>query len=310
VALSELFSKKISVWMANAVFLIVVTVFALFIILGRRNKKMQTMICLPLFIAMLVSVVSSNKHVESYIIDHFQKSLSGLSQTVESELKIPDGKSMALVGFTKSNDRIGTTMKRLQFLKPQARCSFGDENEVDKYFDGRADYLLLSTLPGFQYGSDALKQHRGIYLKDANAIAFNLVDKTTDPGVDFPVDTFSVQNGTKESDAIYSNHNSSFIMYGPYISLPAGKYSVTIEGRLIAGAFSDNCVMDVTVDKGKRQIAIINNLENFLEQDSFKCTCLFILEKDEDNCEFRLFTDSNARVSINRITLLKPDDGI
>jgi len=309
-ALSKLVSDRISIWTALAVSLIVVGLFAAVVLLGRRYRRLRAMICLPLCVATLVSTVSSSRYVQSFI-GSFQESIYALSQVVESEMRIPDTEPAVLVGFPDSNspvNKIGAMMKRLQFLKPRARCSNKNLGKLEDYLDGRADWLMLNMQPGMEYASGMLKQYRGVYIKLANAIAFDLTEKVEAQGVEIPLVSVDYINGAAERDGIRSNENVDFTLYSPFIALPAGKYSATIEGRLIEGGFSEESYLKVTVGSRKRQIAILDNLGDCVAEDTFRCTCPFELEKYNKNCRLKMYVDPKARVCVSRITLRRLED--
>ena len=307
-AISQYFTNNASIWTAMIVFVLVVGAFVLAVFLGRRDGQRRWMIYLPLLAVMLVSLASARKQVRTYIVD-YQKTLSGVSRVLDADLKLADDESTVLLGYSDSDspvDETGVAMKRLQFFRPRTKCVLERAEPLESYLDGRADYLVVNLTEGLRYASGTMRPYKGYCMGKASAVLFDLSDREEDrePGVAVPLDAFSAINGTVEADAICTDPGKSFIMYGPYTALDAGKYSVTIEGRLISGAFSDECYMDVALDGGARQPAVVNHLENCLTGDTFVCTCPFTLEANEAYCEFRLFTDANARVSVSRVTLL------
>jgi len=75
-------------------------------------------------------------------------------------------------------------------------------------------------------------------------------------------DDLSTQTGVRDGSAIVTTGKAGFLVYGPYISLPAGFYRLTVLGKLehadvaVQDGIKDNIGMiDVSADFGKKIIA-------------------------------------------------------
>ncbi len=309
---SELFTNRITVRGATIPFLAVAGLFAAAILIGRRRGKLRRLVYVPLIVAILISVAASGKHAKAFI-GSYHRSIDKLYQIEQSELKLPDNEPRVLVGFPDSFspiDNVCVAMKRLQFLKPRSRCGFAKADALEDYLDGRADCLMLNTAAGVEYSAGALAPYRGVYLSESNAILFDLNDRGQDPGIDIPMLSVFVENGTVERGRALSGEEGALAVFTPYLPLPAGRYTATVEGRLVSGALSGACSLEVTGEKDQKRLAAVDDPGDGLDGDAFRWTCPFALEQDEETCRIRLRTDSGARVAVTRVTLRRLDDGI
>lgn len=102
--------------------------------------------------------------------------------------------------------------------------------------------------------------------------------------------------GYKQSGSIYSSKKTGYIVYGPYMHLPSGKYTVELFG-------------DYTKESGK-VVFDINSLDNILlssnKLSNFKNKLfeeVIVVNKDVTAVEFRLWVDSKAIVRFDHLVL-------
>ncbi|EGG76371.1 glycosyl transferase group 1 [Gluconacetobacter sp. SXCC-1] len=92
-------------------------------------------------------------------------------------------------------------------------------------------------------------------------------------------------------------------LFGPYIDLPAGHYTVTV---ILSGKTSGRVRMDISADQGNRVIAARDfNLSTTWKRKLVLCADV---AEDISLFEVRLFTDTGARLDIAaiRITITRP----
>lgn len=92
------------------------------------------------------------------------------------------------------------------------------------------------------------------------------------------------------------------IVYGPYISLPAGKYTVSWEYSVEECNADQVGYIDIAADKG---IKIIDS--KLVDKSENQITMTFELEKSMDDIELRFIVNKGNVVKINNITLEAAD---
>lgn len=117
---------------------------------------------------------------------------------------------------------------------------------------------------------------------------------------------FSIAEGCGVFDgvSIVGTGSQGFLMFGPYLSLESGSYSVILTGMLIDGALDENSYFDIAGRSGDEILLTLPNLRQYIDDSGTLClTTDFDLEKDADKIEFRLYVNEGAVLSIDSVTL-------
>ena len=110
-----------------------------------------------------------------------------------------------------------------------------------------------------------------------------------------------------ENNAIYSTGRQGHLLYGPYVTLPRGKYKVTFYSELLSPSKNSRVVLDVVSSKEKKihsqKILHVSNKSKRYWVKSLK----FSLDEKTDHIEFRIYTDSKINMKIYRVRLVRSD---
>lgn len=146
------------------------------------------------------------------------------------------------------------------------------------------------------YGNDLIK-----YIEDHSSCQMS--NHCGEPW-SIDLNRFSTTAGIRGEDGIISSGNEGGLIYGPYMSLASGDYTVTITGQLISGTL-DSCSFDATYDGGTQWFTGVKDLQQFLDGDYLNLQVDFMVVTDAIDCEFRIFVDSSVELEINSVTLQK-----
>ena len=114
---------------------------------------------------------------------------------------------------------------------------------------------------------------------------------------------FGTQVGSRDGAAIETTGNEGYLLYGPYISLPIGKYKITVRGTC-HDAITSGAFMDIVIGEGDRILASSKLVKS--EKDGI-LVCLFLdIDFQCDDLEIRVwvYKDSIIEVSMLEILLL------
>ena len=118
---------------------------------------------------------------------------------------------------------------------------------------------------------------------------------------------FLSDTGRMENNAIYSTGRQGHLLYGPYVTLPRGKYKVTFYSELLSPSKNSRVVLDVVSSKEKKihsqKILHVSNKRKRYWVKSLK----FSLDEKTDHIEFRIYTDSKINMKIYRVRLVRSD---
>ncbi|MEO6104072.1 MAG: hypothetical protein ABIP44_10595, partial [Pseudoxanthomonas sp.] len=131
----------------------------------------------------------------------------------------------------------------------------------------------------------------------------------------FPVTDERLQRqvGTLEHRALSTDGRGGYLIYGPYVNLPAGHYRVRVLGQW-QGTQESSSTLDIVTGQGQQTI-----LHAMLALEAAVNGCLledsFLLAADVVDMEMRLWVDAATRLRVTGIELLgqsarsdSPDD--
>ena len=101
--------------------------------------------------------------------------------------------------------------------------------------------------------------------------------------------------GTKDaSGQLTSSGQAGFLMFGPYVKWPKGKYKVVISGTILEGTGELGWI-DIAADEGKRRLVIAP-----LRQEAPGTLATVRLNFDDpvDKLEVRVYVEKNVKVAI------------
>lgn len=113
---------------------------------------------------------------------------------------------------------------------------------------------------------------------------------------------FSSQVGHFSEAGVESTDSQGFLIYGPYVTLPGGKYHVELlgEGRKI-----DNVFFDIVSENGNKVHA--KTIVNQDKKNQILAKVDFTLDRDAINTEFRVFLDKNSKLTVNSVRIKRLD---
>ncbi|MBN3841819.1 hypothetical protein [Burkholderia sp. Ac-20349] len=113
------------------------------------------------------------------------------------------------------------------------------------------------------------------------------------------------QAGKREQGVIRSTGISGMLMYGPYVALDAGCYSITIIGSLLGGG-DDGLEIEVTSECGDTYLASKRVCDQ--EGDDYIAELSFAAEKPCRDVEIRVFVDVATDACISGIAIKRTGD--
>lgn len=113
----------------------------------------------------------------------------------------------------------------------------------------------------------------------------------------------STQVGLIEDGSILSQGKEGFLLYGPYIPLASGTYTITIQGEILSGDLEPNSFFDIVKDSGTLKIVDVQDLSRFEEEGQFRMNFDFELDADTHDCEFRIFVNEGIKLNISSVIL-------
>ncbi len=304
-ALSNILTSKLSYVALILLFYTFLFVLSLCSWCAHNSEKHKAVFYAPLVCLIALSIVSSTKLVDIYI-NNYQNDIAQLVLGTDQVEDQNIGDNKTLVGIVNNNvptDKISVTVKRIQFLNPSMKCILASADAIKQYTQNGVEYILLNFDDRVNYSEEFEKSYQEEFADSLDYIVCKYVTNDIGRGIKIPISKFKVMNGTIESDAIYSNDNSSFTMYGPYITLLAGTYNLIIEGELIDSVYTDDCFVDVTTNMGHKQIIKCDHLEKYVDGNNYHIECSFTLDAVSENCEFRMFTTDMVKVRIHCVSI-------
>ena len=110
--------------------------------------------------------------------------------------------------------------------------------------------------------------------------------------------------GHKESNSMVTTGLSGVLVYGPYIALDAGVYSIKIYGK---SQFIGESFCDVAVDGGG-QILITQPIQKIDMHPQYSVLLWeqsVMLDQPHQNVEVRVYVDENCQLSVEKIEIIK-----
>ena len=125
------------------------------------------------------------------------------------------------------------------------------------------------------------------------------VPRAENEDANIPLSLFSTQVGTVEADgSITSNSAEGHLTYGPYLTMLAGRYTITMKGTLLSGNLTDASRFDVYSNETQTFYAELSDLSQYLNGNSIEFTVPFTLMNNTGACEFRLYVNAEAKLRV------------
>ena len=113
---------------------------------------------------------------------------------------------------------------------------------------------------------------------------------------------FFTQNGIYEEDVLTAGGQAGFLLFGNYTPLPPGNYEISFSGALPIDTDIEPGYIDITYNKGE-QVLAKQSLKEYLIDGQLNGTVAFTLDKEVLDLEFRIYTEENVQLSLERVTL-------
>lgn len=118
---------------------------------------------------------------------------------------------------------------------------------------------------------------------------------------------FRTVNGVSEEIGFRSDGTSNYLLFGPFLELSTGKYTIEFEGQLMNEAITEDDIgyIDV-VHKGASIILLKESLNEYLQDNNdIKGEITFTLENPVLDLEFRLFNEPGVDIWIKNVKITK-----
>lgn len=102
--------------------------------------------------------------------------------------------------------------------------------------------------------------------------------------------------GIKSNGSIFSTGESGYVVYGPYIQVPRGKYKIELYGKISEG--SGKVVFDISSLNG-----VLFSTKNLKSNNNMLYQSVIDFDKNESSVEFRLWVDGNVNIQFDRFKL-------
>lgn len=107
------------------------------------------------------------------------------------------------------------------------------------------------------------------------------------------------QVGYTEGRSVFSTGVQGTLIYGPYVSLPSGAYTVTFHGKILTENGNKDVSIDVAMDSG-RVIIMRQEIENNIS-DNILGSINYELSEYADNIEFRVHVGEHSSIRVDYI---------
>lgn len=112
---------------------------------------------------------------------------------------------------------------------------------------------------------------------------------------------FGSEAGVRQGRSMRSDARDGYILFGPYLTLPAGQYKVILHGKLIA-AGTGGIKVDVAADNAD---VILAKTDLHLAETETRLVSLIVsLERSYSGIEFRVWAGADANVTLSMIEVL------
>lgn len=115
---------------------------------------------------------------------------------------------------------------------------------------------------------------------------------------------FSTVVGTRKGNCIVSSGKEGALLFGPYMSLACGSYTITITGRITSN-MPNSCNFDIVYDGGSKWLASVSDLQQATKGEDLELQVNFTTKTDLTDCEFRIFVGDEVNLEIERVDLQK-----
>ncbi|GHV44107.1 hypothetical protein FACS1894204_00680 [Synergistales bacterium] len=114
------------------------------------------------------------------------------------------------------------------------------------------------------------------------------------------------QSGKKSDGSIYSTGHNGTLVYGPYNTIKAGKYHLTVMGHIDS---VDKAYLDIVSQQGAKQYAFFKLEPSIVASDGIILQEDFVISEDVTDYEVRIFVgeQDNIRFDGYQIELLVTD---
>jgi hypothetical protein len=112
---------------------------------------------------------------------------------------------------------------------------------------------------------------------------------------------FRTEVGRREDGEIYSTGLEGFLLFGPYTSLPAGRYEVKVDGFQESpevGAF-----VDVTWHGASKSVPFMDITHTDVDSEAISVSLVFELTEDVTDLEVRIWVNAGVCASIHSIQI-------
>lgn len=110
--------------------------------------------------------------------------------------------------------------------------------------------------------------------------------------------------GTRKGNCIVSSGKEGALLFGPYMSLACGSYTITITGRITSN-MPNSCNFDIVYDGGSKWLASVSDLQQATKGEDLELQVNFTTKTDLTDCEFRIFVGDEVNLEIERVDLQK-----
>lgn len=112
------------------------------------------------------------------------------------------------------------------------------------------------------------------------------------------------QCGERDGRQMKSTGSAGFLLHGPYVDLPAGKYRVNLYGQ-VANAGAPNAFVEAIIDSGAKQLASQMLSE---AKDDAQLVSMDIFLEAPAQVEIRVWVSSESEMSVRKLVILSEQD--
>jgi glycosyltransferase involved in cell wall biosynthesis len=112
------------------------------------------------------------------------------------------------------------------------------------------------------------------------------------------------QCGKRDGRQMKSTGTTGFLMHGPYVDLPAGKYRVDLYGQ-IANAGTPTAFVEAIINSGAKQLATQTLSE---ARDDAQLASMDVFLDEPSQVEIRVWVSSESEMSIRKLVILSEED--
>lgn len=297
VGLRPFYSDHLSIF--SAIMASVGIIILLWLAFVFNRSRILSVTCIVLYSS--IFVISGMKMIDSDLIP--AQNSNSMTKKIVQFINENYGDNYSIYFFVESD--LDRSKDFFQFLLLDKQLICVDEDDLEQI---TGDNKLVITTDSNPLTFPLLNEYTLDYAK-GNYYLWKYSGWTNKENkLKLPFSLFGTINGISadatENSVLKSNGTAGFLMYGPYMTLEKGSYTVSVEMELHESTTDELGYIEIVSGQSiiNKEILYKSSIGN---SESFEVTLPINLQSETDNIEFRVFTQKDTVMSIKTVNFSK-----